>query len=59
MSEQKKYTLAEFVAQAKADLDDYQKDWADPTNSNEYHQGQHTWSEWFRSFHGYFNWEER
>lgn len=59
MSEPKKYTLAEFIAQAKADLDDYQKDWEGPIHTNEWHQGSHTWVEWYASQRGYFSWEER
>lgn len=64
MSEQKPYepptyTLEEFVAQAKKDLDDYQKDWTPPNATNDFHTGKHSWSEWFKAFHGYFNWEER
>jgi hypothetical protein len=58
MSEQKTYTLEEFVAQAKQDLDDYQKDWT-PPNSNEFHEGKHTWAEWWGTFGRYFSWEER
>lgn len=56
---QKTYTLKEFVAQAKADLDDYQKDWSSSEQTNDFHTGTHTWVEWWRTFSGYFSWEER
>lgn len=60
MAEQKTYTLDEFVAQAKQDLDDYKKDWDGSTEpTNEYHQGKHTWAEWWGTFDRYFSWEER
>lgn len=54
----KQYTLAEFVAQAKQDLDDYEKDWSGE-ETNEYHSGTHTWVEWWGTFSRYFSWEER
>lgn len=60
MSDKKKYTLAEFITQAKSDLDDYQKDWDGSTEpSNEFHESQHTWAEWWGAFGRYFSWEER
>jgi hypothetical protein len=54
----KEYTLAEFVAQAKADLESYEKDWSGP-DTNDYHSGSHTWIEWHNTFGRYFSWEDR
>lgn len=56
--EPKKYTLHEFVQQAKADLDAYEQDWSGK-DTNEYHQSSHGWVDWWRTFSGYFSWEER
>lgn len=58
MYQPKKYSLKEFVVRAKADLDAFEKDWSGD-DSNEFHRGEHTWAEWWRSFGGYFSWEER
>ncbi len=66
MSEEKKpyvpktYTLAEFIAQAKADLDEYEKDWSGSgSETNDYHSGSHTWIEWHNTFGRYMSWADR
>lgn len=53
--ENKQMTLEEFVTAAKEELDKYKKEWS-PPNSNEYHEGAHTWNEWFSTFHRYMSW---
>lgn len=57
MSGEKTYTLSEFVKQAQQDLADYEKDWS--FSPNEFHLDKHTFTEWYRSFNGYFSWEDR
>ena len=53
--EKKEFTLEEFIETAKEELDSYKKTWAGP-NTNDFHQGKHTWQEWFNTFHRYMSW---
>ena len=54
--EKKEYSLAEFTAIAKASLDKYQEDWSPPNQSNDWHEGKHTYYEWYNSFNRYMSW---
>lgn len=51
--EKKEYTLAEFAAVAKEELDLYEKEW---TEANDFHKAPHTWDEWWKAFHHYMSW---
>lgn len=51
--EKKEFSLAEFVAVAKEELDKYEKEWKD---TNTYHKKPHTWNEWWGTFHRYMSW---
>lgn len=42
--EKRKFTLQEWVALAKSELDKYEKEW---TEANDFHKGSHTWHEWW------------
>lgn len=53
--EKKHYTLEEFIAVAKEELDSYQKEWSG-TKANLYHRQSHTWQEWWETFHRYMSW---
>lgn len=53
--EKKQMTLKEFIANAKEELDKYEDTWS-PPNSNDFHEGTHTWNEWYNSFHRYMSW---
>ena len=52
------YTMTEFLEQARDDLRAWEKDW-NGEKSNDWHREKHGWTEWWTSFFGYFNWEER
>lgn len=52
-NETTKYSLEDFVAVAKAELDKYLVEWKDV---NAFHKEPHTWDEWFRSFLQYMSW---
>lgn len=54
--EKTEYTLAEFVAVAKEELDNYEKEWSPPSATNEYHISKHTWDDWFNTFLRYMTW---
>lgn len=51
--ENKQYTLEAFIATAKKELDDYERQFA---GGNEYHRGAHTWDEWMATFKRYMSW---
>lgn len=53
--EKKQFTLKEFIATAKEELDAYEKEWS-PPDTNDFHEGKHTWDEWFSTFHRYMSW---
>lgn len=53
LDDKRQYILEQFIATAKAELDEYQKTW---TDSNEYHRQPHTWNEWWKTFHRYMSW---
>lgn len=51
--EKKPFTLEEFTATAKKELDQYTATFKD---ANDYHKQPHTWNEWWKSFHEYMSW---
>ncbi len=51
--EKKEFTLDEFVALSKAEIDGYANTFR---GENDFHKAKHTWDEWFRSFHQYMSW---
>lgn len=51
--ERKPYTLDEFVAVAKAELDKYAEEWR---GQNDYYRQSHTWDEWMNGFLQYMSW---
>lgn len=52
--EQKQFSLEEFIAVAKEELDGYQKVFGNP--KNEFHSQPHTWQEWWNAFHRFMSW---
>lgn len=53
MNEKQLYNLKEFIAQAKHELDEYEKEWQD---ANDHHRASHTWNEWWGTLHRYWSW---
>jgi len=53
--ENKQYTLEEFIAVAKEELEAYLKVWAKEPR-NEFHGQAHTWNEWWKTFFQYMSW---
>jgi hypothetical protein len=51
--EHKLYDLKTFVATAKAELDDFEKEW---TDANQFHRTPHTWTDWWNNLRGYWSW---